>query len=100
MPNVSEVVPTIKINDTPAPDHVLEAVDQMRAAGKTVTQKMTQEDYNRLMTLPHEQRLQFAKKVMRAQELRARIKAADEQHRRDRKARKTRRKQAQRKNRK
>lgn len=100
MPNASEFIQSVKLDDTSTPDHVLEAVEAMRAEGKMVSLKMSQADYNRLMCMPHEERLEFAKRVMADKERKAVAKVAGDKAKRDRKGRKARRRLAQRKGRK
>lgn len=53
---------------TPTPDAVVRQVQTLQGEGKQVVKKMARAEYNKLMSLPHEDRLAYALKVMRLQE--------------------------------
>lgn len=90
----------VKLDDTPVPDNVAEAVAKMRGQGKKVTLKMSQADYNRLMCLPHEKRMAFAEMVVRDKERKAVALAARTNLRRNRRTKAKAMTRAQRRNRK
>ncbi len=66
----------VKLDDTPTPEIVAQAVEQLQNEGKKVSLKMSQADYNRLMCMPHEQRLAFAMQVLADKEQKLRVKSA------------------------
>ncbi len=66
----------IPMDDTPVPPEVAKTVSELQAEGKTVNVKISQAEYAKLMQMPHEDRLEYALKVMKERERSASAKMA------------------------
>ena len=76
MNSSTEELPKLKMDDTAAPEAVLKKVEELKASGKKVSAKMSASDYRVLMSLPHEDRLEYAMKIMRQLEKKAGAKSS------------------------